>query len=111
MKFKAKIVSIIKWEKRKEFDFYTSCNFPDNGEYDMILYSMSSVFPMKERILKYLYSLVCKHYGQKIPIELYEFYNNYVYFHVKRPHDYKKGDIVEVDFNISVSKGMINNEQ
>lgn len=109
MKFKAKILYLEKWEKREQL-YYHRFELPSDGEYDFIFCDLRQVFPIKERILKNLYSVIGKYYGNKIPFELNRFYDFGITLSVKRPHDYKKGDIVEVDFNVSVSKG-IKNEQ
>ena len=100
MKVRVKIISYHKWEKRKKW-WTKDIKLRDDGEYDLLVCSAMRVLPLKVRILKELYWFSNKKYGYLFDQELNSFIDFFDVF-VKRPHEYKKNDIIEIDIDVKI---------
>lgn len=94
MKTYGRILRIISWEKRK--DYFGTSNLReliDGNEYDFLL--LGRVYDLKD-----YWSMIKRFFGfWKIDVDQIVLVYN-VMVPVKRPHTYKKRDVVEFEFDV-----------
>lgn len=93
MMLQGAIIQVIKWEKRKEYFDMVKSDMP----YDLIVIGTigESNFNKKSVIHKYFNSFRSRGLSKLDEFTL----EQYVSIWIARPHDYKEGDVVEVDIN------------
>lgn len=100
IKQKAKIFQLIPWEKRKNYFSWTK--WPTDGEYDL-LHVVDPDFKTRNHLGGLHGYIIWNISGllHKFPFRQFDF-DSYVWIWVKRPHNFKLHDII--DMSVSYNK-------